>query len=151
MTGTTSIANIRMGGAVALAATLVLAGMLLQPAPAGAQCNPTCQETCNAHLKDCKGAAQRQNKQTLANCSLTGKVGNANCAYLALQVKNVQCLAQCGPALEACKLSGKQSVEFCKLNTKAAVASCKDSAKQSLQQALTDCQTTATNCLASCP
>jgi len=151
MVKVTSIARMHMSSAVALAATLVIVGALLQPVPAGAQCNPTCVDKCEAQLKACKGSAQRQNKQSLAGCTASQKMGNAGCAYMSLILKTVQCLDKCDIELETCKLTGKQGIELCKLNTKAGATACKDSAKQQLQQALADCENADIACLSLCP
>lgn len=151
MVKVSSIASIRVGSAVRLAVTLIIAGALLHAVPAGAQCDPTCGDTCDAQLKACKGAAQFQNKMNLANCALIQKMGNANCAFLALIYKTVACLDTCGLALDTCKLGGKHSVELCKLDTKAGVTTCKDDAKQQLQQNQTDCQTALMSCRLLCP
>ena len=146
-----SIATIRAGILVALTATLLVVNALLQPVPAGAQCNPTCTDKCKAQLKACKGTAQFANKSILATCVLIAKSGSAGCAFEAVNLKTIQCLDKCGVELETCKLAGKQDVESCKLSVKTSVAGCKDSAKQSLQQTLTDCAIEDVNCLSLCP
>jgi len=146
-----SIATIRAGILVALTATLLVVNALLQPVPAGAQCNPTCTDKCKAQLKACKGTAQLTNKTILASCAYTAKIVSAACAFEAVNLKTIQCLDKCGVDLETCKLAGKQDVESCKLSIKTSVAGCKDSAKQSLQQTLTDCAIEDATCLSLCP